>query len=202
WTQRKATRAAQKTPANHAEVCLHSFLRQSVTIRDYVIHAALRANIDQTIVVLQDAGKLTYNPRGAKQVAVLGVDEKRAFTVLVGVTATGALLPFQVIMKGKSKVSIPRPDAPMWQEASDLGFQFVWSNNDTHWSMQQTMRQYVDKILVPHFARVKRDLGLPADQECLLQLDCWSVHRSDEFRSWIKTAYPWIKLDYVLGGCT
>ncbi|EJD48848.1 hypothetical protein AURDEDRAFT_60543 [Auricularia subglabra TFB-10046 SS5] len=198
WTKRSATRAAQKIPVGHEQACLESFLRQAISTRDFVVPAALRANIDQTMVIIQDGGKLTYNPKGLKQVSVVRIDEKRAFTVLVGVTAAGALLPFQIIMKGKTKQSIPKQTAPMWDEAMELGFEFVWSDTDTHWSTQQTMCQYVEKILVPHVLQVKATLNLPPDQECILQLDCWSA----EFRSWMTASYPWIKLDYVPGGCT
>jgi hypothetical protein len=39
-------------------------------------------------------------------------------------------------------------------------------------------------------------------QECVLQLDIWSVHHSQEFTSWMKAEYPWIILKFVPGGCT
>jgi hypothetical protein len=41
-----------------------------------------------------------------------------------------------------------------------------------------------------------------SSQECLLQLDTWTVHRSQEFRDWMKGKYPWITLEFVPGGCT
>ena len=33
-------------------------------------------------------------------------------------------------------------------------------------------------------------------------LDCWSVHRSKEFRELVRTRWPWIRLRYVPGGMT
>ncbi|KZV81295.1 hypothetical protein EXIGLDRAFT_686158, partial [Exidia glandulosa HHB12029] len=105
YVKRMATRAAQKVPRDFEEKLRYSFLREARAIRDYSIPAELRVNIDQTQNLLQDNGKCTYDPLGAKQVAVFGVDEKRAFTTLVGVSASGALLPFQIIYKGQSKLS-------------------------------------------------------------------------------------------------
>ncbi|KZV81294.1 hypothetical protein EXIGLDRAFT_628696 [Exidia glandulosa HHB12029] len=64
------------------------------------------------------------------------------------------------------------------------------------------MKDYARLILAPYFQQAKDRLALDPAQECLLQLDCWSVHRSEEFRAWMETTYPWILLDYVPGGCT
>ncbi|KIJ46782.1 hypothetical protein M422DRAFT_98876, partial [Sphaerobolus stellatus SS14] len=64
------------------------------------------------------------------------------------------------------------------------------------------MENWVHKILVPYFQCQKKKLGLPEDQECIFQLDVWSVHRSKEFRDFMRINYPWIILEYVPGGCT
>ncbi|EKM53854.1 uncharacterized protein PHACADRAFT_97693 [Phanerochaete carnosa HHB-10118-sp] len=64
------------------------------------------------------------------------------------------------------------------------------------------MCSYVNHILVPYLNRMKEELGLSPDHECILELDVWSVHRSKQFRTWMKTTHPWIILDFVPGGCT
>ncbi|KZO97062.1 hypothetical protein CALVIDRAFT_457934, partial [Calocera viscosa TUFC12733] len=33
-------------------------------------------------------------------------------------------------------------------------------------------------------------------------IDCWSIHRSESFRGWLFSVYPWILLQFVPGGCT
>ena len=43
---------------------------------------------------------------------------------------------------------------------------------------------------------------LSTDAKMILYLDCWSVHRSQEFRDWIKTEHPEIIVLYVPAGCT
>ncbi len=36
----------------------------------------------------------------------------------------------------------------------------------------------------------------------ILFIDCWSVHKSEEFRCWMVDVHPFIKLLYVATGCT
>jgi hypothetical protein len=49
---------------------------------------------------------------------------------------------------------------------------------------------------------MKARLELPADQPCVVILDVWAVHRSERFRKFIADKYPYIKLQYIPGGCT
>jgi hypothetical protein len=203
WTLRHSTRAAQKIPANADTLLSRATLRQAFSIRNYAIPAALRVNSDQTQVVLQQGSKLTYEKRGAKQVTTHGVEEKRAFTLLVGLSANGKLLPFQSIWGGKTAASLLAPDGDDWEAATGLEFRFEVSGiSRNYWSTEGTMKSYVTNTLVPYFQREKTRLHLPSDHPCLWQIDVWSVHASESFRTWMSQSYPWIILDYVPGGCT
>jgi len=64
------------------------------------------------------------------------------------------------------------------------------------------MRDLVDNIIAPYFSEQKAKLGLPASQKSIWQIDVWSVHRSKEFRGWMKEHHPNIILHYVPAGCT
>ena len=64
------------------------------------------------------------------------------------------------------------------------------------------MKSYVIEILVPYFNEQKKHFSDRAEQKCIWQIDVWSVHRSDKFRTWMKTTYTWIIVIYVPGGCT
>jgi len=55
---------------------------------------------------------------------------------------------------------------------------------------------------VPYFDTQKEILGLPKDQECIFQIDVWSVHKLVAFWMWINIEYSTIIVDYVPGGCT
>jgi hypothetical protein len=55
---------------------------------------------DQTQVVYAPGNRMAWVDTEAKQVSVVGVDEKRAFTVMASVAANGTLPPFQAIYEG------------------------------------------------------------------------------------------------------
>ncbi|QRV97854.1 hypothetical protein RhiJN_25873 [Ceratobasidium sp. AG-Ba] len=202
WSLRKATRAAQKYPPDVDSVLLHAFLLFARIVQDEEIPAACIVNADQTQVVYNAGGHSTWNTSGEQQVHVLGLEEKRAFTLLVAASLSGDILPFQAIYEGKTARSLPATTARGYSKAIRLGFLFSFSSTNTYWSTQTTMQHFVSQILAPYFhAQIKRN-NLPPTQQCILQIDCWSVHRSDKFRGWMAENYPWIVILYVPGGCT
>jgi hypothetical protein len=105
WTLRRATKAAQKVPADHERVLMEAFLREAYVIRNHAIPAALRVNTDQTNMVYQQGTGSTWEKRGAKQVATVGQEEKRAFTLVPSISASGELLPMQLIYHGRRILS-------------------------------------------------------------------------------------------------
>lgn len=201
-SRRRPTRAAQKVPANAPATLRASFLRLACAIRDEDIPSCCIVNSDQTQVVYSHGSQYTWHHRGDKQVSVLGTEEKRAYTMLIGVSNNGAVLPFQAIYQSRSKGSLPSPSAASYQEALEIGIRFEMSMTDTYWSTIDTMCDYVTHILVPYFQNAIQQHGLPSDQRCVWQIDSWSVHRSKEFRKWMAATYPWIELHYIPGGCT
>ena len=87
-------------------------------------------------------------------------------------------------------------------EACSAGFLFESSKTSTYWSTQETMRHFVDAHLAPHFEAVKVALGLPHEQRSLWLIDCWSVHRSDEFLTWMVEYHITIIVIFVPAGLT
>jgi hypothetical protein len=202
WSIRKATRAAQKYPPNVNTILLHAFLCIACIVRDEDIPACCIVNADQTQVVYNPGDQKTWNPSGERQVHIIGVEDKRAFTLLVGASVSGNILPLQAIYTGRSARSLPDSNAPGYSDAVHLGFLFKFSETATYWSTFKTMCNWVAKILVPYFCSQRMHHHLPPNQRCILQIDCWSVHRSEKFRSWMADNYPWIVLVFVPGGCT
>ncbi|KAF8631364.1 hypothetical protein AX17_005130 [Amanita inopinata Kibby_2008] len=145
---------------------------------------------------------MTWNKSGEKQVETKGQDEKCAFTLVPSISASGELLPFQAVFHGKTPLSCPSRDAPGMDEADKLGFKFVFSGNMSYWSTQETMKKLVNEIIAPYFDRKKKELGLPKMQNSLWKIDCWSVHKSAEFRDWMKKNHENIILLFIPGGCT
>ncbi len=202
WSLRKATQAAQKLPKDWEDQCERSFFRKAYSIKEKDIHLKLYANSDQTQMLYAPGNWMTYTQTGSKQVAVIGMDEKRAFTLLVSVAADGTILPFQAVYQGKTKLSLPAATSPNYDNAMEAGFKLVFSGTKTYWSNFETMCAFVNDILAPYFERTKRELSLPPQQNSLWQIDVWSVHRSKEFRRWMHTNHPNIIVDFVPGGCT
>lgn len=203
WSWRCATKASQKVPVNSVQVSRKSLLRFVCAVRDENIRPSFIINADQTGIVYAQGTERTYAERGAKQVAVVGTEEKRAFTLMVTLSQSGDLLPFQAIYTGKDpRRSLPKPSSPGYQEAVDLGFRFEVSGNESHWATQESMRNWMTFIVVPYFNQQKELHGAPSSQRCIAYIDSWSVHRSLEFRTWLRKTYPWVYLQYCPAGCT
>jgi hypothetical protein len=139
---------------------------------------------------------------GEKQVSTMGMDEKRAFTLVPSISASGELLPMQTIFHGQTYASCPSKKARRRAEAEEHGFKFEPSHSHTYRSTQATMQSLVNDIIAPYFDKKKHELGLPSSQCTLWMIDCWSVHKSEEFRDWMKKTHPTIIISFVPGNCT
>jgi hypothetical protein len=182
WSERKATRAAQKLPDDWEQLCRRAFLRIAYGMKEEDIPAELLVNSDQTQVVYAQGSKLTWTKTGSRQVTVVGEDEKRAFTVVVSISNSGELLPFQAIYQGYTAKTCPSTSAKRYDAAKAAGFRFEFSKTRTYWSTQETMHTLVDGIIAPYFSKQKAKLGLPESQKSIWQIDVLSVHLPKEFR--------------------
>jgi hypothetical protein len=152
--------------------------------------------------VYQQGSGSTWTERGVKQVATVGQEEKRAFTLVPSILASGELLLMQGVFGGKTSASCPSPNAKRYEEALDLGYAMVPSRTGTYWSNHDTMHQLVDEIIAPYFEAKKKELDLPSTQISIWKIDCWSVHKSKEFLAWMKENHENIVVLFVPGGCT
>jgi hypothetical protein len=161
-----------------------------------VLEPELRVNTNQTQTVYQMGGKRTWNKAGEKQVTTMGMDKKRAFTLMPLILASSKLLPMQTIFHGQMTTSCPSKGARFYSEVVEYVFKFEPSKLHTYWSTQATMQLLIVKIIVPYFARKKEELNLPPSQCSLWMIDCWSVHKSEEFWGWMKKNHTNIKHDW------
>ena len=79
---------------------------------------------------------------------------------------------------------------------------YEFGTKGSYWSTQRTMCRLVDTIIAPYFMSQKGCLNLPPEQKAVWQIDVWSVHRSQEFRDWMRANHNNILLHFVPGGCT
>jgi hypothetical protein len=124
----------RRMPKNIEEVLTNAFLREASIVRDHAVSAALRVNTDQTRLVYHQGAQETWTKSGAKQVSTVGQEEKRAFTLVPSISASGVLLPMQAIFMGKTNASCPSPKTPSYAEAMREGFVMLPSKSSTYWS--------------------------------------------------------------------
>ena len=85
----------------------------------------------------------------------------------MSVTASGILLPFQVIYQGKTigchaKVTFPND----WNI----------TQSDSLWSTESTMLEFIDKVIVPYVTQRREKLQLTSDQQDLALFDIFKEH--------------------------
>jgi hypothetical protein len=80
------------------------------------------------------------------------------------------------------------------------GFHLTHSTN--HWSCLETMKQWIRCILIPYKEKCIGEFNLRADAHILLVLDVWAVHKSEEFRLFLRMHYPYVHLVYIPARCT
>ncbi|KAF9066545.1 hypothetical protein BDP27DRAFT_1384278 [Rhodocollybia butyracea] len=103
---------------------------------------------------------------------IINVDEKRAFTLLVGSSASGDILPFQAVWAGKTEKSLPSKDAPGMTEALQRGFHFTFAASE-----KKTMKEYIEDILIPYVKDIiASDPGLDDDQKAVFYIGVYPVH--------------------------
>jgi hypothetical protein len=160
-------------------------------------------NLDQTGMQLVPTGNAcTYHTKNSLDVSVANGDDKRGYTIVFASTASGKMLPLQVIYGGAEGSLRALPNVLCRTTPATKGF--VFAQTPTHWSSQGSMRKYIIGMIDPYVKSViKASNGqLPVDQKAVLLIDYWSMHKSEEFLSWMKEEYPHLIILFVPGGTT
>jgi hypothetical protein len=199
WTYRVATTAAQKLPSDWEVQGLRMTQQIAYLVKSYSIPESMVVDTDQTgIHLVPTGGAYTWDEKGTKHVKVHGMEDKRQITVAVSSSAAGTLLPFQVIFTGTTSRTLP-PSNLGRRECEGAGWDLTFSSN--HWSTLSTCQQFVVKILQPYRRQQIEKLGLAQDSKLIWLIDCWSVHTSKEFSTWMKT-HSEILMLFVPANCT
>ena len=196
WRWRARTTAASKLPVDWETQGVLMAKRIAAHMEMHSVHPSLVINLDQTGVKLVPSSTWTYEKCNSSSVAVVGAEDKRQITACIASSLTGELLPLQLIFEGKTERSLPERTAASIASLCHLTF------SDNHWSSQKTMQQYVSEIIMPYAEACIRKHRLHADAHVILVLDVWSVHKSEEFRLFLRTHHPRIHLVFVPANCT
>ena len=164
------TQAAQKLPKDWQNQCTHSFFRKAYVIKEHDIPIHLCINFDQTQIIYVPGNRMTSSQTGAKQVRMVGMDEKRAFTLVVGVAADGSLLPFRLSSWAKQRHLYLQPLTHLTTMKQSM------QGSSLNILEQEPIGQ-ISKLCMPmstifwHLTWKKHELGLPPTQKSLVQLD-------------------------------
>ena len=102
-------------------------------------------NWDQTALHFVATGQWTMHCSG-EVIPITNSDDKRQVTAVFAATLKGDFLSPQIIYKWKTDRSHPKASVPAGWD--------LW-HSDNHWSNAETMKRYVEKIIVP-FLDAKR----------------------------------------------
>ena len=191
YVKRKTTKAAHKLPDDFPEVKQAFLQRVKSEVETWNILHALIINWDQTGSKLVPASEWTMEREGTKQVAIIGQEDKRKVTVLMSVTASGILLPFQVIYQGKTigwhaKVTFPND----WNI----------TQSDSQWSTESTMLEFIDKVIVPYVTQTREKLQLASDQPTLALFDVFKPYSCESVLEKLRQHH--IHQVFIPAGCT
>lgn len=197
YSWRVRTTAASKLPNDWRDRGIQTAKRIAVNVQLYKVHPSLVVNMDQTGVHLAPADQRTYEVKGAEVVKVIGADDKRQITCCIASSMDGDLLPIQLIFQGKTNACHPP------ETAESRATHLHMTHSENHWSNLETMKQWIDEVLLPYAARRCQEHNLPHDSHIVLVLDVWKVHIGEEFRRFLRgEKYSHIHLVYVPPNCT
>ena len=148
FVRRKATTTKSKSSKDEFEKLKHSFLANVVaTVTMESIPESLVLNWDQTGINIVPSSAWTMDQQGAKRVEVIGVGQ---ITAVFCCSLSGEFLPLQVIYTGKTTRCHPK-----------FCFPSEWNvtHSPKHWSTEETMLEYVEKIILPYVDHVRQELN-------------------------------------------
>ena len=199
WRFRKGTRAARKLLKDWEHQGLQRTQRITYLVKAHSIAPELVINTDQTRIHLVPAGGArTWAEKGSKHVQILGMEDKRQITISVSSSTAWNLLPFQLVFTWTTNKYLP-PRNEGRQMCEDIGWHLTYSIN--HWSNLTTCKQFVEQFLQPYRRKQMQEMGLDEETKLIWLLECWSVHISKDFISWLKISHPNILLIFVLTNC-
>ena len=153
WSKRKGTTGKVNLSPQFLSEEKFTFQRTiSTAILEHNILAPLAVNLDQTPLSYVSPGKYTFSFKGAKNVPIKGVDDKRKITGNFSVSITGKFLPIQLIYKGKIKRSLPKSKFPSM-------FSLYYTKN--HWLNTEKSIEFFEQTIFPYLKMVKRENRYP-----------------------------------------
>ncbi|CAH1248531.1 Hypp8212 [Branchiostoma lanceolatum] len=137
----KGMKAVRQLPADFEERrdIFHEQIKEAIA--QHNILDDMVVNFDQTGVQSVPSGEWTLEEAGARQVSIVGLEDKRQITVPLTISLAGQLRPPQVLYQGKTEKCHPKFPFP---EEWDI------RHTASHWSTEESMCYFVDTIIAPY----------------------------------------------------
>ena len=144
-------------------------IKAVVTLEDIPLDLVI--NWDQTGVHYVPVSSWTMAKEGPKRLKICGIDDKRQITAVFqfGCSMTGDFLRVQLVYQGKTDKC-----HPYFQFPSDWDI----THSPNHWSKENTMKDYIVKILVPYITKKRKELKLASDHRALVIYDTFKGQRT------------------------
>ena len=129
------------------------------TVETYGIPNSMIVNFDQTPCKYVPVPTTTLAERNSKQVAIKGIDDKRAITATFTITLDGNFLGMQLIYGGKTNQSLPR---------YQFRKEFSLSINLKYYSNDNESLNLIDQIILPYLMRERERLNRPTPKALVI----------------------------------
>ena len=146
-------------------------------------------------------GKHQWTTKGAQHVESPLKDDKRQFTSAFWASAAGKIIFMDFITTGKTDRSLPllsvRQRFP----------RFLYACTPNHWANCESKKRSVMRLWEHAVKAYAEKHGMSMDvartrTKILLLIDCWPVNLSAEFKEWVRTNCPGIRILYIPAGAT
>ena len=127
-------------------------------------------NWDQTKISIVPGSLWTMDAKRSERVEIVGISDKHQITAGFCGAVTGELLPPQLIYQGKTSACLPRYSYDDWHVTC----------TPNHWSNEDTMKEYIERIIIPYVDRKHKELKLSSDQPALAIFDVFKGQQTED----------------------
>ena len=179
YVKRKGTKAVKHLPKDFEDIKAKHLEKVNKVVEEHRVQDSLIIR-DQTGCQLVPGGDWTMEQQGTQQITISGLDDKRQITLLLAVSKSGTLLPPQLIYAWKTDRCLPKGVA--FPDSWDITY------TETHWSNEESMIRYVDKVIIPYVEEIRDELPLvnTTTQKAIALFDVYKAHQSENLLSHLK----------------
>lgn len=169
--KRRASSKAKISIENFEDVKKEFLLEVKNVVSFDEIPPRLIINWDQTEIHYIPVSSWTMEKEGTKRIELAGKEDKRQVTAVLAGSMAGDFLPPQIVYQGKTNRCLPHVDFL-------VGWHVTYSAN--HWCNEITMKDYLNKIILPYVKQTRKELMLAVDHPAVVIFDNFKAQCTSE----------------------